>query len=77
MTKAPGWALSFNINNRCKKGAEWPPFFFCCLDILDMSYRNNVDFVFGNYYCFGLRQPLQAVVGMNFCVLHYLIPMIR
>lgn len=53
------------------------PFFFCCLDILDMSYRNNVDFVFGNYYCFGLRQPLQAVVFMNFCVLHYFIPMIR
>lgn len=31
------------------------PFFFCCLDMLDMSYRNNVDFVFGNSYCFGLR----------------------
>jgi hypothetical protein len=32
-----------------------PFFFFCCLDVLDMSYINNVDVFFGNSYCLVLR----------------------
>lgn len=27
VTKAPRWALYFNMNNRCGKGAEWPLFY--------------------------------------------------
>lgn len=30
-------------------------FFFCCLDMPDMSYLNKVDVALGNYGCFGLR----------------------
>lgn len=35
-----------------------------------MSCIKNVDVFLGNSCCFGLRQPLQAVVGMNCCVCH-------
>lgn len=31
------------------------PFFFCCLDMLDMSYRNQVDFAFINSGFFGMH----------------------
>ena len=69
MTKAPSWALSFNMNHRCEKGAEWPLFFFCCLDMPDMSYLNKVDVVLGNAGCFGLLQPFQAIIAL--IIRHY------
>lgn len=41
-----------------------------------MLYSNNVDVFLGNSFCFGLRQPFKAVVGMNCCVCHLLTLMI-
>lgn len=38
-----------------------PFFLFCCLDMLDMSYRNNVDFVLSNPTFW----PAQTVSGRS------------
>jgi hypothetical protein len=56
---------AFKLLDAKKKGAVWPLFFFCCLDMLDMSYRNNVDFVLSNPTFW----PALTVEGRSCCEL--------
>lgn len=77
MTKAPGWALSFNINHICEKGPNGPLFFSSVVLIFLICHiATKLMLFFVNSDCFYMRYSLQTVDGVNHSKCHLVYPLV-